>query len=403
MAKTVLIVSTMDTKGRETLYLRKKVAQAGLNCLLMDLAMRGDADSPAHITPAEVAAAGGSTLHQIQASRERSWITRVIVAGAEDLARELLAEGRLDGVIGVGGSTGSLMATDVMRALPFGLPKVMVSSTAALPGLATRYIGTGDIALFHSVVEISGLSDPLRNVLDRAAAAIAGMVQGEVTPPKSPTGKAVAMTMLGPCEQCAAAVRRKLEKAGWQVIGFSAAGIGDRAMETMIAQGFFRGVIDLAPGGVGEHLFGFMRDAGAHRLESAARAGIPQIVSTCSVNHITPSKSKYKPEYHQRRKYNLDRFRTWVRISPEELKQVAVAFAEKLNMARGTVKVIIPLRGWSAVDVPGAPTYDPGEDRLFTEQLQEKLHKEIEVLQVDANLEDASFADAVARCALEIL
>jgi uncharacterized protein (UPF0261 family) len=198
-------------------------------------------------------------------------------------------------------------------------------------------------------------------------------------------------------------VRRKLEKAGWQVIGFSAAGIGDRAMETMIAQGFFRGVIDLAPGGVGEHLFGFMRDAGAHRLESAARAGIPQIVSTCSVNHITPSKSKYKPEYHQRRKYNLDRFRTWVRISPEELKQVAVAFAEKLNMARGTVKVIIPLRGWSAVDVPGAPTYDPGEDRLFTEQLQEKLHKEIEVLQVDANLEDASFADAVARCALEIL
>ncbi|MBW1786814.1 MAG: Tm-1-like ATP-binding domain-containing protein, partial [Deltaproteobacteria bacterium] len=397
MSKSVLIISTMDTKGEETLYLKDRVAAFGLTPVLMDLAMRGVGPSPADITPAQVAAAGGSSLDDIRSSSERSRITNITIAGASALARDLLAEGRLDAVVGIGGSTGSLMATDVMRNLPFGMPKLMISSTAALPGLSTRYIGTGDIALFHSVIEISGLSDLLKNVIDRAAGALSGMLMEGVASPKTGAGKAVALTMLGPCEQCASAVRKALEGEAWQVTGFSAAGIGDRAMEEMIGQGLFRGVIDLAPGGVGEHLFGFMRDAGPNRLETAGKMGIPQVVSTCSVNHMTPRKSRYKPGYHERRKYDLDKFRTWLRMSPEELARVAEAFAEKLNRSGAPVTVVIPKRGWSSVDAPGNPTYDPAEDRAFVEALRKGLKQEIRLIEVDANMEDPEFARAVVK------
>jgi len=402
MSKSILIISTLDTKGEETFYLKDKIDSLGIHSLIMDLSMRGSETSPVEITPAMVASAGGSSLEEVGSSRERAMITGVTIAGASKLAEEYFVEGKIDGVISIGGSTGTLMATEVMRSLPFGVPKVAISSTAALPGLSTRYIGTGDIALFHSVVEISGLSDLLKNVIDRSANAIEGMVQDNITPPRTKKGKAIAMTMLGPCEKCASLVRVSLEQAGYQVIGFSAAGIGDRAMEDMIAEGFFQGIVDLAPGGVGEHLFRFMRDAGPKRMESAGRAGIPQIISTCSVNHMTPSKSRYKAEYHERRKYDLDKYRSWLRLSPDELKTVADAFVEKLNRAQGPVKVLIPMQGWSSVDCPGNPTYDPEEDRLFTKILKEKLKSGIQVLEVEANMEDEKFSKSIFQAAREI-
>jgi uncharacterized protein (UPF0261 family) len=306
MSKTVLIISTLDTKQDETVYLKNKIESLGLNTILMDISMRKTEGVRAEVLPERVADAAGSSFEEICSSRDRTRITNIMMAGASCVAAELLADGKLSGVIAVGGSTGTLMATEVMRSLPFGIPKLMISSTAALPGL------------------------------------LAGMVKGNITSPKAGKGNAIALTMLGPCEKCASSVRTALEQHGYQVIGFSAAGIGDKAMEDMIARGFFHGVIDLAPGGVGEHLFGFMRDAGPNRLETAGVAGIPQIISTCSVNHMTPAKSKYKPNYYERRKYDLDKFRTWIRLSTDELKEVAGVFAEKLNKASGPVKVVIP-------------------------------------------------------------
>ena len=402
MKKTVLIISTMNTKGEETLYLRGKIEALGLEPLLMDISMRGEVDSRADITPSQVAAAGGSSLDEIHSSTDRAQITDLTIAGASTIAKELQEEGKIHGITGMGGATGSLMVTEVMRALPFGFPKLMISSAAALPGLSTRYIGTGDIALFHSVIELSGLSDLLKNVFDRAACAVAGMVRETVTLPKTAQGKAIALSMLGPCDKCASSVQEALQQAGYQVIGFHAAGICDRAMEEMISQGLFQGVVDLATGGVGEHLFGFMRDAGPSRLESAGKVGIPQIISTCGVNHITPSRSRYKPEHHQRRKYDLDKFRTWLRIAPDELKEVAAAFSEKLNSARGPVKIVLPLNGWSSVDYPGNPTHDPKEDLVFSKELKRSLKPGIEIVEVDANMEEPGFAEAVVKAALEI-
>jgi uncharacterized protein (UPF0261 family) len=397
--KTIVIVSTIDTKGVETFYLRDRIRELGRNAVVLDISMRQAEGETADIQPPQVAEAGGSTYQEILTSRERSKNTAIMTKGASNIVLDMWKKGLLDGVIGLGGSTGSLMATDVMRALPFGLPKVMISSTAALPGMSTRYIDTGDIALLHSVVEISGLSEILKNVIDRGAAAVCGMAEvGPLRTGKEGGGRrALAMTMLGPCEKCASGVRMALEKNGYQVTGFSAAGIGDRAMEAMIEQGLFDGVVDLAPGAVIEHLIGGMRDAGPTRMEAAGKVGIPQIISTCGVNHITPPKSKYTDDHKARRKYDLDRFRTWLRASPEELKRAAQTFAEKLNKAKGPVKVMIPLKGWSSVDVPGSVTHDPTEDSVFTTELKKGIGPGIEVIEVDANMEEKAFAEAVTK------
>jgi uncharacterized protein (UPF0261 family) len=393
--KSILVVSTLDTKGEETHYLREKIFSLGILPVVMDISMGGKGAFQADIPADQVAEAGGSRINEIRSSRERSKITRIITNGGIELARKSVKSGSISGVIGIGGSTGTLIGTDIMRSLPFGLPKLMISSTAALPGLATRYIGTGDIILFHTVVEIAGVTGILKNVLDRAVFAMVGMIDDSISPAKSTEKKVIALTMLGPCEKCANAVRKGLETLGLQVIGFSAAGIGDRAMEEMISDGFFHGVVDLAPGGVGEHLFGFMRDAGPHRMESAGRLGIPQVISLCSVNHMTPAKSKYKPEYYERRKYDLDKYRTWIRLSPQEMEQVADLFVEKMNSAKGPVVLLIPNKGWSSVDSPGNPTYDPREDRIFVDRLSKRLRSDVRVVQVEANMEDPEFSEAI--------
>jgi uncharacterized protein (UPF0261 family) len=403
--KRILIIATLDTKGEETLFLRDKIRELGKDALVLDISMREgiycqQADIPAH----EVAEAGGSSLTDIFVSRERAVNTLVMTRGATTITGKLLREKRIHGVIGIGGSTGTLIATDVMRSLPFGVPKFVVSSTAALPGMSTRYIDTGDICLMHSVIEISGINDVLKNVIEKAAHAICAMAEVPVpgVGKEKKKEKRIAITMLGGCEKCASFVQKALEEKGFQVIGFSAVGIGDKAMEEMIRQGLFDGVVDLAPGGVFEHLIGGIRDAGPLRLEGAGEVGIPQVISTCGVNHITPSKKTYSEEHKKRRKYDVDKYRTWLRASSEELKMAAETFAKKLNKAKGPVKIVIPTKGWSSLDWPGNPTYDPAEDMLFVEELGKLLRPGIKIRTVAANMEEEPFALAVLGACEEI-
>jgi uncharacterized protein (UPF0261 family) len=404
MERVILILSTMDTKGAETLYLRDQIISRGGSPLILDMSMSGRSGE-ADITPDEVARAAGADIEEIRASRERKKITRQMIDGAGVIAVKTLEEGRLGGVIGLGGSTASLMASDVMRSLPFGVPKVMVSSTAALPGLSTRYIGTGDLAIFHTVIEISGLTGPLKNVLDRAAAAIASMAQVEPLTVESARrgGKPlVAMSMFGPTEKCANHVRQRLEDEGFQIIGFSAAGVCDRAMEEMISRRFFDAVADLAPGGVGEEALGGMRAAGPNRLTAAGKMGIPQVIAPGGVNLMSPRKSRYKPEYYQRKKFDMDELRTFLRLSPEEMEMVAEIFAEKLNLSQGPTIVLFPKKGWSAIDAPPGEMFVPEEDETFCKVFKTKADHRIITREVDANLEEIPFADAVVDACLEI-
>ncbi len=403
MERVVLLLSTLDTKGPETFYLRDSIRTRGTACSVLDMSMSGPCPG-ADITSADVACAGGANIEDIRVSRERKKITGQMIEGATKLAIDFMNSGRLAGVIGLGGSTGSLMATNVMRALPFGIPKLMVSSTAALPGLATRYIGAGDIALLHTVIEISGLSKPLMNLLDRAAAAITGMamvIPLSVESLRDSGVPLVAMSMFGPTERCSNYVRQGLESKGYQVIGFSAAGICDRAMENMISEGFFDAVVELAPGGVGEELLGGMRAAGPDRLTAAGKRGIPQVIAPGGVNLTSPRKSRYKPEHYERRKFELDELRTFLRVSDEEIVAVAKVFAEKLNQASGPTIFLFPTSGWSAVDAPSSHMFDRDQDRLFLRTLK-NLSNSVIIREVDANLDEESFAGALVNACLEI-
>jgi uncharacterized protein (UPF0261 family) len=404
MERVILILSTMDTKGPETIYLRDQIVARRGNPLILDLGMSGSSEV-ADIPSDAVARAAGADINEIRSSRERKKITRQMIDGASVIAVKMQEEGHLGGVIGLGGSTASLMASDVMRSLPFGVPKVMVSSTAALPGLSTRYIGTGDLAIFHTVIEISGLTGPLKNVLDRSAAAITSMAQVEpltVDSARKEGKPLVAMSMFGPTEKCCHHVGQRLEAEGFQVIGFSAAGVCDRAMDEMISRHFFDAVVDLAPGGVGEEALGGMRAAGPDRLTVAGRLGIPQVIAPGGVNLMSPRKSRYKPEYYKRKKFDMDELRTFVRLSVEEMELVAEIFAEKLNVSNGPTIFLFPKRGWSAIDQPSSDMFEEKEDRVFLDVFRAKASPGVVTREVDANLEDEEFAEAVVEACIEI-
>jgi uncharacterized protein (UPF0261 family) len=408
MAKIIVLLVMAEEKWQEADFCRKEIESRGYTGVILDMGLIGEPQGPCDITREEVIRASGRSPEDVVLISDRGKRMPMMVDGAKEKVKQLYASGKLDGIIAIGGTTGTQMGTSIMKSLPFGVPKFAVSSTASLPGFASRYIGTADIVLMHSVVEIAGLNDPMRNVLSRAGGAICGMVEGSAKAPLSLLGKGekslIAMTHFGLCEECAQNVRADLERRGYQVIGFSAAGVGDRAMEEMIErQNIFSAVIDLAPGGVGEELLGFGRAAGPTRLEAAGKRGIPQIIAPCGVNLGTPAKRDYKPEYKLRKKYDYDAARTFIRLSQEEMIRVAGAMAEKLNKSLGPVKVLIPLGGWSSLDRRGTDFHDEELDRIFIGELRRQLKRDIEIREVDIDLDTPEFAQAVVDAFDEIM
>jgi uncharacterized protein (UPF0261 family) len=400
MGRTIVILVMAEEKWQEADFLRQEIEARGYGVVMLDMGLIGEPQGRCDITRGEIIRASGRSPEEVALISDRGKRMPMMVDGAKEKMRELYSSGKLDGIISIGGTTGTQMGTSIMRSLPFGVPKYAVSSTASLPAFASRFIGTGDIALMHSVVEIAGLNNLMKNVLSRAAGAICGMVEGSIKVPIFLPGKGdkplIAMTHFGPCEECAVNVREGLEREGYQVIGFSAGGIGDRAMEEIIErQNIFGAVIDLAPGGVGEEVLGFNRAAGPTRLEAAGKKGIPQIIAPCAVNWGSPLKKKYKPEYEMRKKYDYDALRTFVRLSKEEMVLVADTMADKLNKAQGPVKILIPLGGWSSLDRKGTDFYDPELDRTFVDELKKKLKRDIEVKEVDIDLDSPEFAQAI--------
>jgi len=408
MSTVIVVTATLDTKWREAGFLRSEIEAEGYSTLLMDIGMRGNPGIVADITREQLISAAGHDPEEFARMDDRAKLMQIITAGAAKRMHELNSSGNLGGIISVGGTTGTQMGTAIMKSLPFGLPKFALSSTASLRGLAARYIETADITLMHSVVEIIGLDDLVRNAISRAAKAVCAMAEANMKSPVSarkPGEKPlIALTTFRPTEKCATMVRSQLEEQGYQVIGFSAAGIGDKAMEEMIErENVFGAVVDLAPGGVGEELLKFDRAAGPTRLEAAGKAGIPQVIAPGGVNWGSPVKSRYKPEYYQRKIYDLDALRAFVKLSQDEMVMVADAMADKLNKARGPVKFLIPLGGWSSVDPRGTELYEPEIDRAFTEELKKRLRPDIEVREIDADFETPEFAQAVVQAFNEVM
>ena len=408
MKGKILILVMAEEKWQEADFLRVEIESRDYQTLILDMGLTGSPQGVCDITREEVIEVSGRSREEASLVTDRGKRMPIMVDGGIVKVKQLHSAGEIAAVISIGGTTGTQMGTGIMKSLPFGVPKLAISSTASIPGFSSRYIGTADIALMHSVVEIAGLNDIMKNVLSRAAGAICGMADAAEKSPFSFPDKGekglIAMTQLGLCEECAIHIREQLEKQGYQVIGFSAAGIGDRAMEEIITgQDMFAAVIDLAPGGVGEELLGFTRAAGPDRLEAAGKRGIPQIIAPCTVNLGSPSKRNYKPEYEQRKKYDYDATRSLIRLSREELLLVADKMAAKLNRSLGPVKVLIPLGGWSSVDKRGTDFYDSELDSAFVEELKRNLKTDIEIREVDSDLETPEFAAAVVQAFNELM
>ena len=406
MGKIIIILVMAEEKWEEADFLRQEIESRGCKALILDMGLLGKPQGACDITREEVISLSGREAKEVALITDRGKRMPVMVDGAIKKVKQLYSKGKIDGIISIGGTTGTQMGTSIMKSLPFGLPKFAVSSTASLPAFSARYIGTADITLMHSVVEIAGLNSLMKNVLSRAAGAICGMIEGTAKVPVLSKGEKplVAMTHFGPCEDCAVSIRKQLEDEGYEVIGFSAAGIGDRAMEEIIErQDIFRAIVDLCPGGVGEELLGFTRAAGTTRLEAAGKKGIPQLIAPACVNWGSPLKRDYKPEYSSRKRFDYDALRSFLKLSKEEMIMVADAMAAKLNKAQGPVKFLIPLGGWSSLDRRGTDYYEPELDRAFVDELKRQLKPDIEVREVDADLETPEFAQAMVKALHEVM
>jgi uncharacterized protein (UPF0261 family) len=408
MDKLIIILVMAEEKWQEADFLCQEIESRGYKAVILDMGLLGKPSGPCKITREEIISLSGRDIKEVALITDRGKRMPVMVDGAIQKVKQLYSGGKIGGIISVGGTTGTQMGTSIMKSLPFGVPKFAVSSTASLPAFAARYIGTADITLMHSVVEIAGLNSLMKNVLSRAAGAICGMVEASAKVPVPLLGESkkllIAMTHFGPCEECAVNIRNLLEKEGYEVIGFSAAGIGDRAMDGIIEkQDIFKAVIDLCPGGIGEELLGFTRAAGPTRLEAAGKKGIPQVIAPGAVNWGSPLKRDYKPEYSLRKRFDYDALRSFLKLSKEEMITVADTMAAKLNKAKGPVKFLIPLGGWSSLDKRGTDYYEPELDRAFVDELKKKLRPDIEVKEVDADLETPEFAQAVVEALREVV
>ena len=417
MPKPILIVSSLDTKGQEVKFLKGLIKQRGHQTILLDMSMRGDLQIAADIPCEDVAKAGGTSMQEIRASAmSRNEITSIMTKGAIKKAIELYQAGKLGGIVGVGGVSNTTMATDIMKALPFGVPKLMVSSGAAMPSYAGGFFGFSDIAIISSVVDMAGLHELSKSVLVRAAGAICGMVETDadavIDSLKQTEGTLIAMTEFHYSDMCCKFIKQYLEEKGYKVIPCHAQGVGDRAMDKLLDQGIFDGVLDIVPSGLSEELFGGNRAAGPDRLEAAGKRGVPQILTPCGFDMISCGPLRRKdsgdPLWVSRnlasRSYYLhDAYRVQARTNIDELRLVAKTVAEKLNKAKGTVKFLIPKKGWSTLSVKGQPLYDPVADRVLVDELKKHLKPEIELRELEVHLNTPEFAIAVVEAFDEMM
>jgi uncharacterized protein (UPF0261 family) len=399
MKKSILILGTMDTKGEQLQYLKEQIRARGHETVLMDLSMGGRSTYAADIAASEISRLGGQPLEKLMASKDRYFVTDTMSRGAQQKALSLLAEGRLDGIVAMGGATMALMGSKVMSKLPFGIPKV-IATPAAMPVYVGTWFGATDLIVMQLIMEISGMNDLVKNAISLVAGAVSGMTENafDYKALKLPY-PSIAVTEMGFSDQCAKYVEKLLVEKGYHVYPFHAQGTSDIAMDRLIAQGFFDGVIEIVPAGLIEAKFKGNRAADMTRLDAALERGIPQAWAPCCLNLTGAG-----PTRHNREKYvasgkvlKIDEMRSMARFPVDEMLIGARLYAEKLNKAKGPFKLVVPLKGWSSLDPPGSILYDPEEDLLFVDELKKYLSKPIDIETVDANLEELATAEALVN------
>ncbi len=400
-AKTVVLVGTLDTKGDEYAYLRERLGLHGVRTLLVDAGTLEEPRTKPDIDRHEVAAAAGADLDELTTARDRGRAVTAMANGAAAIVRRLYEEGRCDGVLAAGGSGNTAIATSAMRALPVGVPKLMVSTMAA--GDTRDYMGAGDVAMMASVTDISGINSISARILANAAAAMAGMVDAPAVELREQR-PLVGATMFGVTTPCVTAAREALERDGYEVLVFHATGTGGTAMEGLIDSGFIVGVLDITTTELCDRLVGGVLPAGPERLEVAGRKGIPQVVSLGALDMVNfGPRDTVPPEFEKRNLYVHNPSVTLMRTTPEECAELGRIIARKLEGARGPVALFVPLKGVSAIDVEGGPFYDREADEALFGALRDSLPPNVEVHELDRDINDPEFAAAMVAKLEEFL
>ncbi len=400
MPKTAVIIAALDTKGAEAALIRDVISARGLDTLIVDVGVLGEPTIPAQVSRAEVAAAGGDDHAELVRAGDKGRAMVAMAQGAEATAARLYAEGRLDGIIGLGGSAGTTMASRAMQALPVGVPKLIVSTVAS--GDTRAYVGSKDIAMLYSVVDIAGINSLSSKILTNAAAAIAGMIAAEA--PDVPERPLLAASMFGNTTACVDRARASLEAAGYEVLVFHATGSGGQTMESLIADGFIQGSLDLTTTEWADELTGGMFSAGPTRLDAAGAAGIPQVIAPGCLDMANFGGPDTVPEkYRSRKLYHWNPNVTLMRTTPEENAELGRIIAEKANAAKGRVAILLPLKGVSQLDSPGGEFWWPEADTALYAAIRSGVRSDIPVIDMDANINDPEFADRASALLLEML
>jgi uncharacterized protein (UPF0261 family) len=402
MIPSVHLLATLDTKGAEAAFVRDLLVQCGASCTLIDAGCVGAPLVTADVSRDEVFAAAGTTAEALREAGDRGAAITAAAAGAAKVVKARHAAGLVAGVLGIGGSAGTTIGTATMRALPIGVPKLMVSTLAS--GQVRHFVGDNDILMMNSVVDIAGINRVSRPVLANAARAMAGMVTlrraGDEASGDKPL---VAATMFGVTTPCVQRAREVLEAAGCEVLVFHATGNGGQAMESLIDDGLIAGVLDITTTELADELVGGVLSAGPERLTAAGRRGVPQVVSVGATDMVNFHAWDTVPErFRQRRLHRHNASVTLMRTTSEENAQLGAAIGRKVAAARGPAAILLPARGVSALDRAGQPFDDPAARQALFSAIRESAGS-IPVEESDLHINDAAFAEAAARRLLALM
>ncbi|OEU44711.1 MAG: hypothetical protein BBJ60_06300 [Desulfobacterales bacterium S7086C20] len=399
MEKTVLLIATLDTKEEEAFFLKRCIESHGIRVLVMDTGILSPPNGKPDISQDEVAKSGGTSLKEAVATGDKRECTEVMCRGAEHIAMELYDQDRIQGVIGIGGAQGTEIACSAMRALPTGVPRLMASTVANGLHNFGFYVGTKDLTIMHTVADMQGLNFLTKRILENSAGAICGMVQSFDKQAMKPEGIPIAMSMLGTTTPGALHAKKILEDHGYEVVAFHQNGTGGIAMEDMILEGAFRGVLDINLHEIGDRyvrgLHGAIREG---RLTAAGAMGLPQVIAPGSGNYtVQGAPETMSDDMKGRKHFNYNPHLTLVRLAADELKEVGKEIAEKLNKAKGPVKVFIPLKGFSFPDREGLHHWEPEGNQILIDALKQNLTSSIPLVELNAHINDPEFIDPVVE------
>jgi uncharacterized protein (UPF0261 family) len=400
MSKTIAVIGALDTKGAEFAFVKAEIERRGHRALVVNTGVMGDPLFTPEIAAEKVAEAAGTTLAALRQQADRGTAMAAMTQGIALLVKALYDQEKIDGVLAMGGSAGTVIGTAAMRALPLGVPKVMVSTLAS--GDVAAYVGEKDMAMFHSVVDVAGVNRISGRVYANAVGAVIGMAETAV--PDLPARPLIAASMFGNTTPLVDRCRQLLEDKGYEVLVFHATGSGGRTMENLIAEGYFQAVLDVTTTEWADELVGGVLSAGATRLDAAGQQNLPQVIAPgCldMVNFWAPA--TIPAQFSGRRLYHWNPSVTLMRTTPAENAELGRILAEKANQSQGPVAFFLPLQGVSMLDAPGKEFWWPEADQALFAAIKANVRPDISVYELDNNINDPAFAEAVTAELLRFL